>query len=401
MKKTRRTVLWIFMFWMMHTMQIFAAQYQFPEEIGDIYARSAVVMDGSSGRVLFGKNAEEEMPMASTTKIMTCILALERCAPETVVTVSANAAAQPEVHLGANVGEEFYLKDLLYALMLESYNDAAVMIAEQVSGSVEEFAKCMNQKAEELGCDNTHFVTPNGLDGTDEGGAHGTTAADLARIMKYCAWDSPKAAEFLEITQTRSHSFSNLEGNRNYVCNNHNAFLDMYSGILSGKTGFTSAAGYCYVTAAESEGRRFTAVVLACGWPYNRTYKWKDMTKLLNYAKTHYREVSLEYPEGERFAEVKNGWIDGENPWEKIKIPLCIEKSTIEKVLVGDEEKLIRHIEYRNTIQAPVEKNEVLGKIQFILNSEILQESRIMAQSSVEQRKIENWLVWTLQKFCL
>ena len=401
MKKTRRTVLWIFMFWMMHTMQIFAAQYQFPEEIGDIYARSAVVMDGSSGRVLFGKNAEEEMPMASTTKIMTCILALERCAPETVVTVSANAAAQPEVHLGANVGEEFYLKDLLYALMLESYNDAAVMIAEQVSGNVEEFARCMNRKAEELGCDNTHFVTPNGLDDTDKGGAHRTTAENLALIMKYCAWDSPKSTEFLKITQTRTYTFSNLSGTRTYACGNHNAFLDRYEGVISGKTGFTSAAGYCYVTAVESEGRKYTGVVLACGWPYNRTYKWKDMTRLMDYARAHYREVTLEYPQEERFVEVKNGWINGENPWKKIQIPIYIEETDRKKVLVGEEESLIRHIEYQNTIQAPVRKNEVLGKIQFILNGEVLQENRIIVQSSVEQRKIENWLVWTLQKFCL
>ena len=237
------------------------------------------------------------MPMASTTKIMTCILALENGDPEDIVEVSQNAAGQPEVHLGAGVGETFYLKDLLYALMLESYNDAAVMIAEQVSGSVGEFAGLMNQKAKELGCNETHFVTPNGLDSTDDEGVHQTTAQDLARIMKYCVWDSPKSEEFLEITQARSYFFSNVKGTRSYACDNHNAFLDMYEGVISGKTGFTSAAGYCYVCAVESEGRKFAGVVLACGWPYNRTYKWKDMTKMMDYAKKHYREVRLEYPE--------------------------------------------------------------------------------------------------------
>ena len=263
MRKTVRTVLWIIFFWMTTVLRICAAQCQLPEEIGELYARSAVVIDGSSGRVLFGKNADETMPMASTTKIMTCILALENGGLEDIVEVSQNAAGQPEVHLGAGVGETFYLKDLLYALMLESYNDAAVMIAEQVSGSVEEFAGLMNQKAKELGCNETHFVTPNGLDSTDDEGVHQTTAQDLARIMKYCVWDSPKSEEFLEITQARSYFFSNVKGTRSYACGNHNAFLDMYEGVISGKTGFTSAAGYCYVCAVESEGRKFAGVVLA------------------------------------------------------------------------------------------------------------------------------------------
>ena len=401
MRKTVRTVLWIIFFWMTTVLRICAAQCQLPEEIGELYARSAVVIDGSSGRVLFGKNADETMPMASTTKIMTCILALENGDPEDIVEVSQNAAGQPEVHLGAGVGETFYLKDLLYALMLESYNDAAVMIAEQVSGSVEEFAGLMNQKAKELGCNETHFVTPNGLDSTDDDGVHQTTAQDLARIMKYCVWDSPKAAEFREITQTRSLSFSNREGTRSYACGNHNAFLDMYEGVVSGKTGFTSAAGYCYVCAVESEGRKFAGVVLACGWPYNRTYKWKDMTKMMDYAKKHYREVRLDYPEEIMYAEVKNGWIDGENPWKNIQIPLCIEKSAGKIILIGDQEKLIRHLEYRNTIEAPVERNMVLGKIQFTLNGVLMAEKRILSETAVAKRKPGNWLVWTLQMFHL
>ena len=401
MRKTVGTILWIFLFWMMNMLRICAAQDNIPEEIGELYARSAVVIDGSSGRVLFGKNAAEEMPMASTTKIMTCILALEKADPEDIVAVSENAAMQPEVHLGAGVGETFYLKDLLYALMLESYNDAAVMIAEQVSGSVEAFAGLMNQKAKELGCNETHFVTPNGLDGADEGGEHRTTAQDLARIMKYCVWDSPKAAEFLEITQAGSHSFSNVEGTRSYACGNHNAFLGMYEGTISGKTGFTSGAGYCYVCAVESEGRKFAGVVLACGWPYNRTYKWKDMTKMMDYAKKHYREVQIEYPERPMYTEVKNGWIDGENPWKTIQIPLCMEKNAEKTILIGDQEKLVRRLEYRNTIEAPVERHMVLGKIQFTLNGALIAENGILAETSVAERKPGDWLVWTLQMFHL
>ena len=401
MRKMRRAVLWIFVFWMMNILQTFAAQNQLPDELQNIYARSAVIIDGSSGRVLFGKNTKEIMPMASTTKIMTCIFALENCSEKAVVTVSKRAASQPEVHLGADIGETFYMEDLLYALMLESYNDAAVMIAEQVSGSVEAFVSGMNQKAKELGCENTHFVTPNGLDEKDENGDHGTTAEDLAEIMKYCAWDSPKSETFLKITQTRNYSFSNLEGSRNYSCNNHNMFLDMYEGTISGKTGFTSAAGYCYVTAVESGERKFVGVVLACGWPYNRNYKWKDMTRLMDYAKTHYHEQKLEYPEKTYLTEIKDGWVEGKNPWETIHIPLHLEGSTEEKVLIGEQEKVIRYIVYRKIAQAPIEKGEVLGKIQFLLNDEVIKEGKIMTQSAVESRKIRNWFVWILQKISL
>lgn len=120
------------------------------------------------------------MAMASTTKIMTCILALENGQEQTVATASAKAAAAPKVHLGVREGEQFLLGDLLYSLMLESHNDAAVMIAETIGGSVEEFASLMNEKAAAIGCTDTHFVTPNGLDASDAGGDHHTTAADLA-----------------------------------------------------------------------------------------------------------------------------------------------------------------------------------------------------------------------------
>lgn len=141
-----------------------------PEELSQLYARSAVLMDADSGRVLFGKDEDVVRPMASTTKIMTCILALENMQEDQVTAASDHAASQPKVRLGVKGKEEFRIKDLLYSLMLESHNDSAVVIAEGIAGSVEAFAGMMNEKAEELGCSDTYFVTPNGLDGYDEGG---------------------------------------------------------------------------------------------------------------------------------------------------------------------------------------------------------------------------------------
>ena len=217
-KKTVAAVIIICVLVMNVRMEVFAA----PEEL---YAQSAVLMDADSGRVLFEKNGMEQRPMASTTKILTCILVLEKAGLGETAEVSRNAASQPKVHLGVRAGEKYYVQDLLYSLMLESHNDAAVILAEHVGGSLEGFAALMNEKAKEIGCADSHFITPNGLDEEDEEGAHSTTAADLAKIMRYCITLSPKKAEFLEITRTSSRAFSDVEGKRSFSCVNHNAFL--------------------------------------------------------------------------------------------------------------------------------------------------------------------------------
>ena len=252
---------------------------------GNLYALSAVLMDGDSGRVLYEKEGYTARPNASTTKVMTCILALEKGSGDDYVMVSENAASQPEVKLNLKEGEQYYLEDLLYSLMLKSHNDTAVAIAEHIGGSVEGFAKMMNAKAKEIGCTNTHFVTPNGLDSADAGGIHQTTARDLALIMSYAV----KNKAFLHITQTRDYSFSDISGKRQFSVHNANAFLDMTPDAISGKTGFTGNAGYCYVAACENEERKFIISLLGCGWPNNKTYKWKDAMKLLEYGKANFQ----------------------------------------------------------------------------------------------------------------
>ena len=168
------------------------AELSEPEEeeqnvLAGLHARYAVLLDGDSGRVLLEKDGDVKRPMASTTKIMTCILALEHMKSEQeIVTASAEAASQPKVRLGVREGQQFYLRDLLYSLMLESHNDSAVMIAEHIGGSVRGFASLMNKKAAEIGCEDTYYITPNGLDASDEQGTHSTTARELALVMRYC-----------------------------------------------------------------------------------------------------------------------------------------------------------------------------------------------------------------------
>ena len=149
------------------------------EEPTELHALSAVLMDGDSGRVLYEKEGETPLANASTTKVLTCIVALESAPGDDYVQVSQKAASQPEVKLGLQKGEQYYLEDLLYSLMLKSHNDTAVAIAEHCGGSVEGFARMLNRKAAQIGCKDTYFITPNGLDAEDENGKHHTTARDL------------------------------------------------------------------------------------------------------------------------------------------------------------------------------------------------------------------------------
>lgn len=355
-----------------------------------LYAQAAVLMDADSGRILYGKNPEEKLPMASTTKIMTCILALEYGNPEEVVEVSSYAASMPKVKLYVKPGEKYYLRDLLYSLMLESHNDSAVVIAEAVGGSVEQFAAMMNQKARDIGCFDSYFITPNGLDAkvNESGKVHSTTAADLAKIMAYCVTDSPEKERFLEITRTQGYDFADVEGKRSFHCNNHNAFLGMMQEALSGKTGFTNNAGYCYVGAVESEGRIFTVALLACGWPNNRSYKWSDMKKLAAYGMERYQYRDI-YEE-QKFSDilVRNG-IAGEagTPFEEAHVSVTLqaeEKSLPYLLCETDQVEVKSRVE--SVLDAPVDEGAQVGTVSYYLNGELIQSYPVCTDSTVEKR---------------
>lgn len=364
--------------------------------VSQLYARSAALVDADSGRVLLGKEEHVMRPMASTTKILTCILALERGNPEDLVTASANAAGQPKVHLGMREGEQFYLRDLLYSLMLESHNDSAVAIAEHLAGSVPEFAGWMNEKAEEIGCTEAHFVTPNGLDEEDAGGVHRISAADLAKIMGYCVLHSPKSAEFLAITQTSSYSFSDAEGKGNFCCNNHNAFLQMMDGAISGKTGFTGDAGYCYVGALQREGRTFVVALLACGWPNNKNYKWSDTRKMMEYGITHYQyEEVWEMPKLSRIP-VEDG-ISEDGLFGEAETEVAVEESGTRKaVLAGADDVAEERVNVPERLTAPVEKGMPVGKVTYFLNGEAYGSDRIVIKDTIRQLTF----AWIATKMC-
>ena len=356
-----------------------------PEEPEDLYARSAVLLDADSGRVLFGKEENVIRPMASTTKIMTCILALEEMEEGQTATASQNAARQPKVRLGVQEGEEYYLKDLLYALMLESYNDSAVVIAEEISGSVENFADQMNEKAAVLGCTDTHFVTPNGLDGEDEEGIHSTTAKDLARIMRYCIMESPKREAFLEVTRTKEYSFTDVEGKRSFSCSNHNAFLDMMDGALSGKTGFTADAGYCYVGALRQGERTFIVALLACRWPNNKNYKWTDTRKLMEYGLNNYEYHKIE-PETDVLEIPVEKGVDDKDPYRKTTtVRAAVKESEPLSLLMRGDEKIEKKTELPKTLAAPVKKRQKVGEMICLLEGEEVGRFEIRALEDVRR----------------
>ena len=235
-------------------------------------------MNADTGQIIYGKNENVAHANASTTKIMTCILALENCKLNEKVKFSPYAASIEPSKLYANAGEIFYLKDLLYSLMLPSHNDPAVAIAEHVSGSTAKFVKLMNKKAAEIGCTNTHFATPNGL---DAGYNHYTTASDLAKIAQYAI----KKPMFRKLVSTGYYSFSNLNTGRSYSIGTTNALLGNVPGVQGMKTGYTNKAGYCFVGLSYSaRGNTYISVVLGAD---SSSARWQDSRTLLTYAYNH------------------------------------------------------------------------------------------------------------------
>lgn len=379
--------------------EIYAEIPENPASPGSLYALSAVLMDGDSGRILYEKNGNEIRPMASTTKIMTCILILEYGNTEDTAVASSYAASMPKVHLGVSAGEEFRVKDLLYSLMLESHNDTAVILAEYLCKSVEAFAGKMNEKAAEIGCKNTCFITPNGLDAqketTGEVKKHSTTASDLARIMRYCIQESEKKEEFLEITRTASYSFSDTAGNRNFSCVNHNTFLGMMEGALSGKTGFTSGAGYCYVGALKRDGKTFIVALLGCGWPNHKSYKWQDTRKLMEYGLKEYEIHSFSEAALPRIpSSVKV--TDGQSPvlGETAKVSAVREKKEDVSLLLRKDEEIITVYHGSSELDAPVKKGEKIGEIEFRLDGRVWKTENVVAGSQVE--KVD--YIWCLRE---
>lgn len=349
----------------------------------DINARSALLMDASNGRVLFEQNGSEKLAMASTTKIMTCMLAIEY--QEThfdevknrPVVASKYAATMPKVHLGMIEGESFSFEDLLYSLMLESHNDTAVAIAEYIAVDVESFCNLMNQRAKELGCQNTCFLSPNGLDVQKDGMTHETTAYDLAKITSWAV----KNEKFCKIIQTLEHSFCSINLGRSFFVRNHNQFLNQMEGAFGVKTGYTAKAGYCFVGALKRNDHVYIGVLLGCGWPPEKALRWREIKKMMEYGLNNYKDICI--LKNHKLPDVKV--INGVEETVKVQIDPTETKKDL-TLLMRQNESSECKIELREFVEAPIEKGQHLGTIRYYVGNTLYKEYELCAKKSVKVR---------------
>lgn len=258
-------------------------------ELPQVGARAAVLIETETGRVLFEKNADERLAIASTTKIMTALLAIENCSLDEIVTAGKNASGVPGTSIYLSEGEQLTMEEMLYGLMLRSGNDAAVAIAEHVDGSTEAFAARMNARAEALGA-NAYFTTPNGLDS----GGNGASARGIALIAR----EAMRYEEFVTIVSTRKRTIPWTDHEYMRVLTNKNKLLSTYDGALGVKTGFTKKAGRCLVFAAERDGMRVVGAVLSCpNW-------FQEATDIMDYGFEAYSMTEL-LPENTILTEEK------------------------------------------------------------------------------------------------
>ncbi len=330
-----------------------------------ISARSAIVLDAASGRILFEHNSHTKRGMASTTKIMTALCALEYGNLEKTVTISNTASGVEGSSMYLAPNEKLKLVDLVYGLMLVSGNDAATAIAENVSGSVEKFAELMNKKAMEIGVFDTSFTNPHGL--SDDN--HFTTAYDLAKITAY-AMQNPL---FCEIAATKSKSLPQVEGGFPRHLVNHNKFLSMYEGCIGVKTGFTKATGRCLVTAVEKNGLRLICVTL------NDPDDWGDHKTMYDNAYSTYSPHKIK-SSGELIttAPVKGG--------EAANIDLIVPKDIYIPVKQGEESFIEISAEPFEELTAPVSAGDILGALTVKIDGNDCGEFPLVAKTAMPEK---------------
>lgn len=327
-------------------------------------AKGAALMDVNSGRLLFGKNEEERLPMASTTKIMTAILAIESGKLDELVTVSSKAVQVEPSSIWLEAGEQISLLHLVYGLMLRSGNDAACAIAEHLAGSVSAFAEKMNEKAKELGMANTNFKNPHGLPDPD----HYTTALDLAKLSAYAL----RNRQFTAIVSTTRFSILNRQTNTPRVWYNKNRMLEIYPGADGVKTGWTRAAGHCLVASANRGGQRLVAVVL------NSPDDWGETTALLDYGFANFKPIPIIYP-GQYIGTVP---VEGGHP---TAVGAIAAEGFVWPVGRGEQLQMCFLVQLPGPIEAPLKKGEILGHLQISQQGTTLAHIPLVADQAVPQ----------------
>lgn len=340
-----------------------------------VAAKGAVLIDGASGRVLFGQNENAQFPMASTTKVMTTLLALENASLDEKVTAGKNAAGVTGTSLYLSEGETLSMEHMLYGLMLRSGNDAAVAVAEHIAGSVTAFAEMMNARAAQLDAD-AHYVNPHGLD--VEG--HKTSALGLARVMR----EAMKNDTFRTITGTSRKVIPWVGNEYSRVLENKNKLLTTYEGATGGKTGFTNNAGRCLVFSARQEGLELIGAVLNCP-------TWFDTAiVMLDYGFDSFRlEAAYDGGETVRAVPVLNGMQDTVNA--------IAQEDLSAAVRIGAPVDIV--VTLPDQVEAPVHSGDILGTAAIKSDGEVIAQCNLIAAADAEKldfrqafrRLLRNW----------
>lgn len=345
----------------------------------DINARSYIVIDRKSKKVIIGKNEYNKVKMASTTKIMTATVVLEHCNLNDTVTISKKAASTGGSRLGLKLNDKITVTDLLYGLLLCSGNDAAVALAEYTSGSIPAFCNLMNKKAKELNLNNSHFETPHGLDSD----GHYTTAYELALM----ADNALQNDLFRKIVGTKHHTI--LINSIPKDLNNTNELLGVLNGVYGIKTGFTNGANRCLVTGCKRDDMDIICVVLGCD---TRNFRSQDSTKLINYCFDNYDYINVE----NKLIDKLNCWkAENTNYFKILKSTNSNLNITYEKfdnsnipVLKSEANSITINLSLKQNLQAPVEPGTIVGSYEICTPTQILQSGNIISTNTIYKKHI-------------
>ena len=350
----------------------------------NLNSKSCIILDRKSKDVLYGKNEKNKVKMASTTKIMTAIVVIENADLNKTVEISKKSASTGGSRLGLKTSDKITINHLLYGLMLCSGNDAAVALAESVAGSISSFANLMNNKAIELGLENTHFETPHGLDSDN----HYTTAYELALLTDYAL----KNSTFFKIVGTKNYTI-NINGSPKNLTNT-NELLGNLNGVYGVKTGFTNGANRCLVTSCKRGDMDIICVVLGAD---TNNFRTQDSIKLIEYVFNTYTYINIENKINEYF----NNWISNN------KNSFFIEKgisqnieliySSLENSIIPVKKEDINNIEFLidiNTyLQAPIHENDKIGTINVLLNNSVICHCNILCKNSITKKGVSSYLL--------
>ena len=344
----------------------------------NLNARSCIVLDRNSKKIIFGKNEYNRVKMASTTKIMTATVIIENCDLSQTVTVSKKAAGTGGSRLGLKTGDKITIRDLLYGLLLCSGNDAAISLAETAAGSVQEFSNMMNNKAKELGLNNSHFESPHGLDSDN----HYTTAYELALLADYALQNST----FRNIVGTKTYTIT-INGYPKNITNT-NELLGSLDGVYGVKTGFTNGANRCLVTSCKRGEMDIICVVLGCD---TKNFRTQDSIKLINYTFENFEYLDIKNLIDKEFENYKNNNINLFEINKGVSNDLEIRCFSTEPSIIPikkDEKNSIKvSFELKKNLEAPINTNLKVGSFRVYSDNRTILEGDILTTNSIDKKK--------------